>query len=299
MIARLRTDDRLRSALRFAVGLTAADAAALPLFGAGATAVMAAFAVIVQLYFLDFDGTWRGRLGGQAVATAVGVLAVLLGMLVAPTDLLAVGVAFLVVFVLSAARVLRGRVARSTVGLAAVFFWLVLIPTGTGKLGATVLAWLLGCAIAMVVGLVVLPRRPSERVCTALGAWLRAAAGFTRALVRETDLERWSHDLHAAAVRLRDESRRAPGALGSVGRRQRAIGEMVSRALWAQPVVARITPDACRADAALAEATATAFEEAATLTTGGPTPVVLPVRTYSKSMTAIAAVRKATCDSGS
>ena len=174
------------------------------------------------------------------------------------------------------ARVLRGRVARSGVGLSAAFFWPVMLPAQHGELGRYLLAWLLGSGIAMLVSLVVLPHRRSERVSAAMEDWLRAAAAFTRALVAHPGLEERSADLTVAAKRLEAVSQSAIGSMGSVGLRQRGIGEMVSRAIWAQPVVAQLSTDGCEADAELAEVTATAFEGAAMLVGGGRAPESLP-----------------------
>ncbi len=276
MINRLRTDDRLRSALRFAIGLVIADAVLLATFGANATATVGALAVIVQLYFLDFDGTWRERLLGQGVTATIGTAAVLLGAAISGLGYVAIGVSFIVAFAFAMARVLRGYVARSVVGLAAAFFWPVMLPAQRDELGAYVQSWLLGCAISMVVGLVVLPHRHSDRVRAALRDWLNSASVLSGALVSAVGLDGASQALSTAAQRLAAVVESPSVSLGAVGRQQRAVREMVSRALWAQPIVVSLTPDGCASDRALAESTSEAFDTAACLLSGQSAPQVLP-----------------------
>ena len=74
---------RVGSAIRFAVTVLVADLIGVALFKGHSAATYTSFAVVSALYFLDFDGSWRERLGGYAAATAVGLVGVLVGTSVA------------------------------------------------------------------------------------------------------------------------------------------------------------------------------------------------------------------------
>ena len=69
-----------RSGLRFAVTIVVVDLIALALFGETTAALIASLAVCVHLYFLDYEGDLGERFTGQAIASAVGAIAVLLGV---------------------------------------------------------------------------------------------------------------------------------------------------------------------------------------------------------------------------
>lgn len=276
MLALLRTDNRLRAAIRFGVAMAIANAVVVAVFGASPAIAIGSLAVIVQLYFLDFDGTWRERLIGYGVATLVGAVAVVVGVLVAGETYLAIGVSFLAGFVIAMARVLRGYIARSVVGLAIAYFWPVMLPAKPAELGSFLASWLIGSGIAVAVAIVVLPPIRSKQMCQALGGWLDACARFTNALVTKTGLTEVSQELATSVQRLTSVIESPSVSLGSVSHRQRAIGEMATRAIWAHPLVASLTPDGCKADKALASATASGFDCSATLITGAPAPQDLP-----------------------
>ena len=89
-------------------------------------ATFCSFATVAALYFLDFDGSTRERLGGYAAATAVGLVGLVIGTFVAHTLWLAAIAALFVAFAFAFARVLRGYVARSAVGVQMAFVLAVL-----------------------------------------------------------------------------------------------------------------------------------------------------------------------------
>ena len=268
MFALMRTDNRLRGAIRFGVAIAIANVVAIAVFGPSPAVAIGSLAVIVLLYFLDFDGTWRERLLGYSIATLVGAVALVLGVVAAEGVYLAIGLSFVAGFVIAMARVLRGYVARSVVGLAIAYFWPVMLPAKAADLGTLLLSWLIGCGIAVVVAMVVLPPIRSRNLCDALAAWLSASGVLANALTARTGLAEASEELACAGDRLRDVIKSPRVSLGSISRRQRAIGEMASRAMWAQPLVAGLTPDECQADSALAGATASAFGASAMLISG-------------------------------
>ena len=252
------------------------NAVAILVFGASPAVAIGSLAVIVQLYFLDFDGTWRERLVGYGVATLVGAGALVLGTLAAVALYLAIGLSFLVGFAIAMARVLRGYVARSVVGLAIAYFWPVMLPAKAADLGELLMSWLIGCGVAVVVAMVVFPPIRSKDICAALGGWLSAAANFANALTAKTGLADASQALASAEQRLSDVIEGPSVSLGSISHRQRVTGEMASRAIWAHPLVASLTPDGCRADSALASATAQGFQVSATLISGAQIPGTIP-----------------------
>lgn len=252
------------------------NAVAIAAFGGSPAVAIGSLAVIVQLYFLDFDGTWRERLLGYCVATLVGAAALVLGVVAAGGIYLAIGFSFLAGFAIAMARVLRGYVARSVVGLAIAYFWPVLLPAKSADLGSLLSSWLVGCGIAVVVAMVVLPPLRSRNLCKALAGWLNASGRLTDALMARTGLAEASGEHASAGQQLRSVLDSPNVSLGSISRKQRALSEMASRAMWAQPLVSGLTPDGCRADAALAQATANAFDQSATLVSGAPTSEKLP-----------------------
>ncbi len=97
----LRTPSVWHSAVRFAVAISIADAIVWSIFRDGTPVVMGAFAVICLLYFLDYDGTARERVIGYGAASAVGVVAIVLGTLLATPLVMAVLGAFAVSFAFS------------------------------------------------------------------------------------------------------------------------------------------------------------------------------------------------------
>lgn len=267
--AALRTDDRLRSAVRFAVSVGVADAIALHVYASTAAAVMTSFAVIVMLYFLDFGGIAVDRLAGYTCATGLGVALICSGVAVAWSTPLSLVAAFVVVAAVSYARILRGYVSRSVVGLSAAFLWPVMLPAQVSELGTLVGAWLVGCAVAVVAALVVLPHRRTGLIRKAMVTWLHSAGAFVSTQVAGPTRGELVAAMSAASGALARAIASPSCSLGAVGPRDRALAEMASRALWAEPLAASTVAAQDPRDEPLATATATAFVSAASLVEGG------------------------------
>jgi uncharacterized membrane protein YccC len=170
----------LRSAIRFAVALAAADAIGLAVFGSGARVLFCSFAAVSLAFFCDFDGSASERLVSNLAATAIGLGGLALGGLVAPSVPVSVLATFIVGFGFSFARVFRGFVARSAVGLQLAFLLAVVLPSSSHQLASCVASWALGCAVTTVVLMVLLPRHHSGQVRRGLSDWCRAAERLVR-----------------------------------------------------------------------------------------------------------------------
>lgn len=257
-----------RSALRFAVTIVAADLIVHAIYGSATAAMLGSVAVIVHLYFLDFDGTFRERLAGQGIATLIGAGAVVLGTLCAGNIWIAVIAAFVISSSFAYARVLRGYVARSAVGLQAAFFLPLMVPVELSEMSSLLGAWLIGSAIAVIAALVVLPHRRTGAVRAALAQWLRAASALSRAIARGDDLAAEAAEIRRCRDELLTQVTGSYTRPGAVSKRQRALASMVAGARWSMPVVDVISPQDKTDPSVLAHESARAFSLAAELVEG-------------------------------
>jgi len=170
----------VRSGIRVAVGMFIADLISVVVLDNDAATLFTSFAVLIMLYFLDFEGNARERLVAYSVASVVGIVGVVIGTFAAPLTWVAVVVTLPISFAFAYARVLKGFAARSAVGLQLSFILPVMIPATPAKLGSYLAGWLLGCVIAITVALCVLPRQRITLTRRALAAWCLAAAHLTR-----------------------------------------------------------------------------------------------------------------------
>ncbi|MGA9148869.1 MAG: hypothetical protein WBZ04_15025, partial [Candidatus Nanopelagicales bacterium] len=156
-MSRRRVSARTGSAIRFAATVTVVDLLAVKIFPAQGAPMFASMAVVAALYFLDFDGAWRERLGGYTIATAVGLVGLVVGVLVTNPLWLAVVAAFAVAFGFGLARVLRGYVARSAIGVQLAFLLCLLTPATPGEIDYYLAAWALGSLASVVAALTIFP----------------------------------------------------------------------------------------------------------------------------------------------
>lgn len=228
----LRTPSVWHSAIRFAIAITVADALVWWIFRDGTPVVMGSFAVICLLYFLDYDGTTRERVTGYGAASAVGVVAVALGTLLAAPLLMAVLGAFVVSFAFSYARVLRGYVARASVGLQGAFFLPLMADVSVGELPSMLASWLIGCLVAIVAGLVVFPKERSGIVKRLVAQWLQQAARASAPRAAGDVSDVTADDLEATTLEL-DRAIQGPRVNpGIVGERERALAHLVDGTHW-------------------------------------------------------------------
>ena len=265
-----------RAGIRFAVTIIAVDLLVLAIFGESNASLLAALAVCIHLYFLDFDGDLGERFIGHGVATLVGLVAVLLGVLCASPLWLAVVATILVSSAFAYLRLLRGYVSRSAVGLQGAFFLPLMISARLHDLPSLLAGWSVGSAVSILAALVLLPHRRSGLVRRLLVDWLRAAAELCSAVAGGVD--------PASSVAALEHSRDALLAKvttsfsqpGAVGHRQRAIAGMVSGARWSMPIAERLTATDPSDPSTLAMTSAEAFRAAADLVGGGSVGIAIP-----------------------
>jgi uncharacterized membrane protein YccC len=266
----------IRSALRFAVTIVAADLIVHAIYGSATAAMLGSVAVIVHLYFLDFDGTFKERLTGQGIATLIGAGAVVLGTLCAGNIWVAVIAAFVISSTFAYARVLRGYVARSAVGLQAAFFLPLMVPVTLSEMPSLLGAWIIGSALAVLAALVVLPHRRTGAVRAALSQWLRAASALSLAIARGDDLTAETAEIRRCRDELLTQVTGSYTRPGAVSKRQRALASMVAGARWSMPVVEVISPQDKADPSVLAHESARAYSLAAELVEGNNITESLP-----------------------
>jgi uncharacterized membrane protein YccC len=270
---------RVGSAIRFAITILVADLIGVGLFKVQGAATYTSFAVVCSLYFLDFDGSWRERLGGYASATAVGLVGVLVGTSVASTVWIAAIAALVIGFAFAFARVLRGYVARSAVGVQMAFLLAVLSPAESSDLGWYLLAWLTGSAIAAIAALILFPHRHNGQLRTALSGWCQAA----RNLALATTTSRARADVDALERSCDDLDRQWEGTVirpGLVSRRMRALMQMRLEAVRSTRSLADLIDSRQPLEVAgpLSEVTADGLRVAATMVAvGGASEPLVPV----------------------
>jgi len=265
-----------RSGIRFAVTIVAVDLLVLTLFGESSAALLAALAVCIHLYFLDFDGDLGERFTGHAVATVVGAAAVVIGVICASPLWLAVLVTILISSLFAYLRLLRGYVSRSAVGLQGAFFLPLMISARVDDLPSLLGGWSVGSGLSIIAALMVLPHHRSGQVRVLLARWLRAASDLSRAVGSGEDPEVTVATLKHSRDELLDHVTSSFSQPGAVGHRQRAIAAMVSGARWSMPVAEGMTSKQAADASTLAETTAMAFRAAADLVESGSNPSELP-----------------------
>lgn len=267
---------QIRSAIRFAVAVAITDAVVLAVLGQSDAALLGSFAVAIHLYFLDFDGDARERFAGHAIAMMVGFVAVTIGVLCASPVALAVLATFVVSSTFAYMRLLRGYVARSAVGLQGAFFLPLMVASDAGDLPGLLAGWAIGSGIAIVAALVVLPHRRTGAIRALLGEWLRSASSLAAAIDRGQSPERAVSELTERTDALVAGAAAAADQPGAVGRRQRALANMVLGARWSLPLAERLGPVAANDDSSLAATSSDAFGAAADIVTGGSHPSEIP-----------------------
>lgn len=276
-MSRRQISARTGSSIRFAVTITVVDLLAVRLFPAQGIALFASMAVVAALYFLDFDGSWRERLSGYAIATGVGIAGIVTGVFVANPLWVAVVTAFLVAFGFGLARVLRGYVARSTIGVQLAFLLCLLTPSTSADLGSFIAAWALGSVFSVIAALTIFPLRHNGQMRKAIAIWCRHASELPAAFGSRSDAVVIA-DLQRARDDLLDQSAGTVVRPGLVSRRMRALQRMQGQIEQATRTMADLStlnaPDVA-AGAALGVASRDAFAVAAAAVEKGEGPVDL------------------------
>ena len=265
-----------RSSLRFAITIVIVDIIVHFLYGSTPAALLGSFAVAIHLYFLDFDGDARERFTGHGIATLVGAGAVLLGVLCAQPLWLAVVAALVVSSIFAYARLLRGYVARSAVGLQGAFFLPLMIPATMADLPSLLGGWLIGSGVSVIAALALLPHYRTGVVRRALAEWLKAAANLAGAAATRQPLQPAVDELMQCRNALIGQVTGSYTRPGAVGHSQRALASMVAGARWSMPVAQRILPLHVKDGSTLAAESQAAYLAAADLVLGEKVDQQLP-----------------------
>lgn len=253
------------------------DLICLYAFDDNATCLFASFATLVLLYFLDFEGGPRQRLLAFTAASLVGILGLVIGTFAAPITWIAVVVTVPVSFAFAYARVLKGFIARCAVGLQLSFFLPVMLPATPSRIGYYIDGWLLGCAIAIAVAMIVLPRQRLQLTRQALAGWCTAAANLTRLYASGAREGEGKAGLKEAFEVIQRQTVGSPTRPGALTLRLRSLLQMVQYANSSTNLaltIENLAPDA-HVDL-LAKASAETFDSSAAILTGDtdlPTPV--------------------------
>lgn len=258
----------LRSATRFAIAMLVADVIILRAFAGGEAVAMGSFAVIVLLYFLDYDGSARERLVGFATAIGIGMAVMTVGVLLSGRVWLAVAGAFVISGTFGYLRVLRGYVARAAVGLQCAFFLPLMTNTSVDDLPSLLAAWLTGGLVALIAGMLVLPKYRDGVLRSGLAAWLQAATALGSDVAAGRDLEPSRRALSQAAAPLLAALTGPRMRPGAIGHRQRALAEMIDVVHWSGPVLEQLTPLPIGAHRQLADESTAALAQAARVVAG-------------------------------
>ena len=215
----------VHSAIRFTVASSLAMILSVALFGKAEVA-FASYGACALAFFCDFDGTFRERLVANLVASTVGLGGVLLGALVAPSFWVTVVAMFFVSFCFAFARLFRGFISRSAVGVQLGFILSVIIQPKLSHLGPSVASWILGCGIATLTSLFLLPRHHADTVRHLLGDWCKKAATLTRALRVENGTAPAIRNLQHARDALVAHAAGTQEWPGSLFKRQRALNSL-------------------------------------------------------------------------
>ncbi len=277
-----RQPDVWHSAVRFAVTLSVVDVTVWLLFTDATAVVLGSFAVICMLYFLDYPGSTRERIVGYGSAAIVGAFAVVLGSVLSGWLALAVAGAFVVSFIFSYVRVLRGFAARASVGLQGAFFLPLMSSASPTQIPELVGSWLIGASMATVAGVLIFPDRTGNRIRDLVAAWLQDAATICDPDSRAEEARAARERARLTRERIRLTVQADNVRLGAVGRRQRALAAMVDGTQWGTAALDVI--DRSRADEhdggkhshALLAASAEAFSCAASALTSQRPPSRVP-----------------------
>lgn len=265
-----------RSSLRFAITIVVVDVIVHFVYGSTPAALLGSFAVAIHLYFLDFDGDVRERFAGHGIATLVGAAAVVIGVLCAQPLWLAVTAALVVSSLFAYARVLRGYVARSAVGLQGAFFLPLMIPATMADMPSLLGGWLIGSGVSIIAALALLPHYRTGVVRRALAEWLKAAANVAGAAASRQPLAPAIDELLQCRNALISQVTGSYTRPGAVGRSQRALASMVAGARWSMPVAHKILPLHTSDGSTLAAESQAAYLVAADLVLGEKVDQQLP-----------------------
>ncbi len=264
----------VRPAIRFGIAMFVGDAILIAVFGDAIPAMFGSYAVVSLLYFLDFDGSTRERLWTYLVATVVGLVAVTVGTLVAPTLWLAVLVVVPVAFGFAFSRVLKGFVARSAIGLELPFLLAVMLPANPAHLDRYLESWIVGSVIATLAALLIFPTHHTGVARRELSAWCISAADVARAVVAGSPVTADVAQLQSKMADLRLLFTANPMRPGSVSKRTRALVQMYEHAETTTSAIATLSENIFSAPAhagVLGQLTSETLEAAARVVTGKST----------------------------
>ena len=256
----------VRSGIRLAAGMVIVDFICVVILDNGPGALMASFAVMILLFFLDFEGGARQRLSAYGAASLVGLVALLIGVYAAPITWVAIVVTLPVSFAFAYARVLKGFIARCAVGLQLAYFLPAMLPANPADVWRYVGGWILGCVIAALCALVILPRQRLTLTRKALADWCRAAGKLTQFYAVGSTSGEGRAALKSAFDEIQAMTVGSPTRPGALTHRLRALLQMVQYANSSTNLALSIKdlqPDSHVK--LLADASATTFDSCATI----------------------------------
>ena len=254
----------VRSGIRLAIGMTTVDLICVFVLDNGPAAHMASNAVMILLFFLDFEGGPRQRISAYGAASLVGLAALLIGVYAAPITWVAVIVTLPVSFAFAYARVLKGFIARCAVGLQLAYFLPAMLPANPADVWRYVGGWLLGCVIAVICAVVILPRMRLVFTRKALADWGQAAGTLTRHYATGNNNGEGRSALTSAFDEIQTMTVGSPTRPGALTHRLRALLQMVQYANSSTNLaitVKELNPDVHVT--LLADASATTFDSCA------------------------------------
>lgn len=216
-------NQRIAGAIRFATTIAFVNVTALMIFGSGTATTAASFATISSLYFLDYDGSVRERIGAYSASVLTAMIGLILGIFVQNSLLATVSIAFLIGFCFAVARSFRGLIARSFIG-AQLAFVLAVFTSQAGSHGIELIqGWLWGAILSLVAALVIFPRHHSGKVRRALSQWCLAVAEYVES---PNTLRPATLSLVERSVKELEESNPGDMVAGLWSRRTRALAAM-------------------------------------------------------------------------
>ena len=226
----------IRSAIRITLAIVVGDILLLTTFGESSATTLGSFAIVILLLLLDFEGSARERFLSYLAASAIGAVVAAVGIVISPIPWLGIALTVPVMFAFAFARVLKGFIARSAVGLPLAFFLPILSDVRITEFWPMITGWLFGCTVATAFAMLVLPRHSSGLLRRALAAWCTASAELVSAMQHGSDLAAPQQALSDAYRQIRDLLTRGTARPGALSHRLRALLQLANVATTAEYV---------------------------------------------------------------
>lgn len=232
-------------------------------------ALFAAFAVVVLLGFVDFDGPPALRARAYAGTTLAGAVLIVAATPLSLTPAAAAAFAAVTVFAVRLAGGLGGRVEASGVALILAVVLAAVVPAPADEIGSRLIGWVGAGVLALVASVTILPRFSQRRFARAIAVAARTLAAAVRDPAR-------SAEAVAALDRLRAEMVTMPFRPHGFWRRERSL-RRAADGLFRLRLVLPLGTAAIPEDEVLLAATADALDGTAELLATGRGGADLPL----------------------